>query len=97
MRTLKDLRTLKEISKEEVLNNLSDKLNMSKENIEFINAFKPIIEEMTFDKEIDLMILDITRAYKEEMKNENLTLEAQEIIGGLIEIVHMLYGKRVKE
>ena len=76
---------------------LAKDLGMSVENIKLVDAYKPIIDEMAFDVEVSEMINDIKRAYKKEIELDELSIEAHEIIGGLIELVQMLYEKRANQ
>ena len=87
--------TLKEEARQEVLKELSDRLSCAVENLVHLEAYDGIISEMTFDKEVDLMIVDIMAEYKKETSYGTITPETHAIIGGLTELVHMLYEKRV--
>lgn len=87
------MRTLNEILREQTIKRLADKLNISTKQFReeiLTQENRALLNETVDLTEVQVMMEDMVRATKEEIKNENLTIEALEIIGGYNEIVGIL-------
>lgn len=89
--------TVREEARQIAVDRLSKELELNGNSPSFLEIFGELIDEYSFDIEVDLIIKDITKAFKKEAELGEMSIETQEIIGGLIELVYELYKKRVEE
>lgn len=83
-----------ETYRDKAISDIAQQVGMAEPNLSRIDSFQPLIDELAFDIEISEMVQDIKIAYKKEIEVGDLSMEAHEIIAGLIEVVGMLYTKR---